>query len=483
MKAIQSLFILGVVAAATIIQADLASCSPSRGDTNLESRATLSGIKPSFNVSSCPGYRIAGKVRKYKSGFTLPLKLAGEACHAFGVDIVDLTLSVVYEKKHQLHVHIYDTAKNQFQLPLDLIMNRPSSDPSEIHNGSTAEESDLEFHHTAEEGYHDSKSSSSSSSSWAFWITRKNSSADPIFDTRPENIPTYDYPFNSSAVNTERNTTAMPNHNMIFENQYLQLSSALPVNANLYGLGERYNQGGIGGSTWRVNPNGTLQPFWTLDAGDPLSSNMYGYHPVYLEARQQANDSKVQSHVVAYQNTAGLDIITRPKLIQYRAIGGTLDFRFMSGNEASSSSVQEQQEEDKETVNGPNTAIEQYVQYINLPLMIPRWSLGFHMLRWGFSNTSQARQAHQHMLDANIPLEVLWSDIDYLHSKSISMIKLESKVRSKNSIKHFSFLKNQPIFFLSQQAFVISQLTQTATVITLNLSTTSLHWAKDGSPS
>lgn len=378
----------------------------------VQTRAESEAIKPSYNTSSCPGYKIAGDVKESKSGFTVPLSLAGQSCNAYGVDIKNLTLAVVYEKVHQLHVHIYDTEKNQYQLPTDLIFNRSESDPEKVQDGATKETSHLEFHHTAE-------NDSNSQDPWAFWITRKGAAADsaPLFDTRPANIPTYDQPFNAS-TSTNRNSTAMPNHNLVFENQYLQLSSALPKDANVYGLGERYSGGGIGDAGWRLNPDEMLQPFFTLDAGDPLESNMYGYQPIYMEVRN-GTDDKLESHVVHYQNTAGLDVIMRPGVIQYRAIGGTLDFRFFSGesvNSTSSSDQDESSSEETSNANTPQVAMEQYVQFINLPLMIPSWAFGFHLLRWGYKTTQDLRDIHQSMKDAGVPLEVMWSDIDYLQS-------------------------------------------------------------------
>lgn len=89
-----------------------------------------------------------------------------------------------------------------------------------------------------------------------------------IFDTRPERIPTYDSGFKKNE--SKHNSTAMPAHPLVFENQYLQLSSALPEDANIYGLGE-YISGEL-----RRNQSETLQTFFALDAGDPVDSNMYG---------------------------------------------------------------------------------------------------------------------------------------------------------------------------------------------------------------
>jgi alpha-glucosidase len=302
---------------------------------------------------------------------------------------------VVYEKPEQLHVHLYDTAKNQYQLPSGLVFDRPSDDVNQ-EGMSTADESHFEFHYSQDQR------------PWAFWVVRKSDGA-VIFDTRAENIPNYDYPLRSTE--TKRNTTAMPSHPLIFENQYLQLSSALPKDANVYGLGE-YISGG-----YRRNPNATLQPFMTLDQGDPVDSNMYGYHPVYMEARQTG--SELKSHAVYYQNTAPLDVILREGLIQYRAIGGTLDFRFFSGDDSSNSTTTSaastnSSDSTADLVNTPSNVISQYVNFIGLPTMIPRWSLGFHLCRWGYSSINETKEIVEEMRKADIPLETQWNDIDYM---------------------------------------------------------------------
>ncbi len=361
-------------------------------ETNiLQARAdsNTSTIAPSFDVSKCPGYQIVGEPNQSQHGFTAQLALAGEACNAYGVDIANLTLSVVYEKKHQLHVHVYDSDKQQYQLPNGLIFDRPSDSPDEVQDASTADDSDLVFHHTAENG------TQAEGSAWAFWIARKDS-GDVIFDTRPANIPTYDSGINNVSADTKRNSTAMPKHEMVFENQYLQLSSALPEGANIYGLGE-YVTG-----SFRRDPDETLQPFFTLDAGTPVDSNMYGYHPIYTEARR-GSDGKLRTHSVYLQNTAGMDVLLRKGVIQYRAIGGTLDFRFFSGDST-------------EGKNSPNTAIQQYVNFIGNPVMHPYWSYGFHLCRWGYNNVSDTQKIVDAMREADIPLEVQWNDIDYMQN-------------------------------------------------------------------
>ncbi|PWN23732.1 putative alpha-glucosidase precursor [Microstroma glucosiphilum] len=387
---------------ALALAAGLALAAPAPADQLLERRASH-GIKPSFNTSACPGYQLVGEPRKEKGGFTATLSLAGEACNAYGVDIDNLTLAVVFEKPEQLHVHVYDSAREQYQLPSGVVFDRPGDDPATDGN-STAEESHLEFHHTG------------SKTPWAFWVTRK-SNGDIIFDTRPENIPTFDTPMDLDGLSDgKHNSTKMPSHPMIFENQYLQLSSALPKDANIYGLGEY-----ISGSFRRDN-KATLQPFFTLDAGDPVDSNMYGYHPSWIEVRSEDNSSSINTHAVYYQNTAGMDVLLREGVIQTRAIGGTLDFRFFSGDADSSSqsdvtedTVVSTRAENQTGKNSPMTAISQYVSFIGTPIMVPRWSLGFHLCRWGYSSANETLGIAKSMREHDIPLEVQWNDIDYMH--------------------------------------------------------------------
>ncbi|CEH13581.1 glycoside hydrolase family 31 protein [Ceraceosorus bombacis] len=397
------------------------------------------GVRASYDVTKCPGYKLDSPINESEHGFTAPLSLAGVECHAYGYDINNLTLSVVYETVDRMHVHIYDTDLKQYQQPIDMLFNRSDSDPAKVDNASTKGASHLEFH-----------MSDNSSQLFEWWITRKGSDGAPLFDTRQSNLPTFDQGL-SQFNDSQRNTTAIRSNAMVFENQYLQLSSALPKDASLYGLGERYSGGGIGDSSWRL-PTNMLQPFFTLDDGDPLESNMYGYHPIYLETRATA-DNKTESHVVAFQSTAGLDILRRENdqgaLIQYRAIGGTLDFRFFSGSTeaatppadaeaeqveatvgaslASRADIGSRQEASNATasddfdasrlLNNPTTAFEQYATYLGGgPLLVPRWALGLHLLRWGLNTVNDSREMVENMRLADIPLETAWADIDWLQA-------------------------------------------------------------------
>ncbi|TCD60713.1 hypothetical protein EIP91_009634 [Steccherinum ochraceum] len=337
------------------------------------------GTALSFNVSSCPGYTLQS-LKETKTGLSAQLNLAGTACNAFGSDIANLTLEVTYDSDTRLHVNIFDTANAQFTIPSSVI-SLPGT-PDSIHKNS----SDLVFNYEP--------------SPFAFWITRRSDpGAQPLFDTRISSLPATPI---APVIPTD-NSTALDGFPLVFEDQYLQLTSALPLGANVYGLGEVLASSGFRRDVGVNGGAGTVQTLWARDISDPLDENVYGSHPIYMEHRFNANTNKSQTHGVFLFSAAGSDILllTPPSsnvsLVEYRMIGGTLDLYFVSGP-------------------GPQQVIEQYGELIGLPTWQPAFGFGFHLCRWGYSNISETKEQVTKMREAGIPLEVMWNDIDLYHA-------------------------------------------------------------------
>ncbi|KAI0318301.1 glycosyl hydrolases family 31-domain-containing protein [Amylostereum chailletii] len=334
---------------------------------------------PSLNVSTCPGYTLAS-VQDTLHGLLAQLVLGGPACNAFGNDIVNLTVEVTYETRSRLHVNIFDTPKLQFTLP-DEFFPRPPPPNDTI--PSLVNTSDLVFNYEP--------------APFAFWITRRADTPDklPLFDTRANSLPP------APIASGFDDDMQLDGFDLVFEDQYLQLTSALPLDANVYGLGEAVSTSGF---RRNVSPNGTIQTMWARNAPDPPNENLYGSHAVYLEHRFDNTINASQSHGVFLSNSAGADILlatppgSNTSLIQYRMLGGTLDLYFLSGPE-------------------PKRVIEQYSDVVGLPTWQPMWAFGFHLCRWGYQNLSEVQDQVQRMREANIPLEVMWNDIDLYHAR------------------------------------------------------------------
>ncbi|KAF8174420.1 galactose mutarotase-like domain-containing protein, partial [Pholiota molesta] len=364
---------------------------PPSSSTDLAPEPT-SSIVPSLDVSKCPGYALRS-VHQGNTGLTAQLSLANSACNAFGRDAQDLTIQVTYETSSRLmdlvnsdviqtslHVNIFDTANKQYTIPQSVVERPPA--PTKSFKST----SDLVFNYE--------------SSPFAFWITRRSQPhAVPLFDTRISSFPATPIP----PVIQDDNSTALNGFPLVFEDQYLQLASVLPLNTNIYGLGEVVASSGFRRDVGASGGPGTIQTMWARDIADPVDQNIYGSHPVYLEHRFDPKTNSSQSHGVFLLSAAGGDILlltppnSNTSLIEYRMIGGTLDFYFLSGPT-------------------PNTVIEQYGALVGLPTWQPAWGFGFHLCRWGYQDIAETREQVTKMREANIPLEVMWNDIDLYHA-------------------------------------------------------------------
>ena len=152
----------------------------------------------------------------------------------------------------RLHVNIFDTAKTQFTVPSSVISL--ASGTSSVRRT----DSDLVFNYE--------------SSPFAFWITRSSEpEAQPLFDTRVSSLPQTPIP----PVIATDSSTALDAFPLVFEDQYLQLTSAFPLGANIYGLGEVVASSGFRRDVGTNGGVGSIQTMWARDAGDPEDQNMY----------------------------------------------------------------------------------------------------------------------------------------------------------------------------------------------------------------
>jgi alpha-glucosidase len=95
---------------------------------------------------------------------------------------------------------------------------------------------------------------------------------------------------------------------------------------------------------------------------------------------------------VFLNSAAGADILlmsptsSNVSVIEYRMLGGTLDFYFFAG--PSSQAV-----------------VEQYSEVVGKPIWTPLWAFGLHLCRWGWTGVDEVKSVAAKMRQANIPLE------------------------------------------------------------------------------
>lgn len=92
----------------------------------------------------------------------------------------------------------------------------------------------------------------------------------------------------------------------------------------------------------------------------------------------------------------------REKTLTYRAIGGSIDLYFFSG-------------QPDDTQDAPSTALEtirQYQRSSGFPAMQAYWAHGFHQCHWGWGKVQDLRDVVANYKRANVPLEAIWTDLD-----------------------------------------------------------------------
>jgi alpha-glucosidase len=138
--------------------------------------------------------------------------------------------------------------------------------------------------------------------------------------------------------------------------------------------------------------------FWNREAAYiPRKTNLYGSHPMYLEHRKSG------SHGVLLLNSNGMDVKFNHSeagdlYLEYNTIGGVLDFYFFAGPT-------------------PADVSRQHAQALGLPAMMPYWSLGFQQAKYGYWDVNYLAEVVANYSKANLPLEVIWADIDHMFER------------------------------------------------------------------
>ncbi|KAJ4381487.1 hypothetical protein N0V86_002846 [Didymella sp. IMI 355093] len=201
-------------------------------------------------------------------------------------------------------------------------------------------------------------------------------------------------PFGFKVVRNSNNETIFDTAGtpLIFEKQYVHLRTTLPKNPNLYGLGEHSD-------SFRFHTNNYRRSFLNSESPNiPNNANLYGSHPVYFDHRGDKG-----THGVFMLNSSPMNVDIDQddagnQYLEYNAIGGIIDLYFLAGP-------------------GPADVSKQYADVVGYSAMYPYWTLGFHQCKYGYWDVNMVAEVAANYSTAGIPLEVMWTDIDYMDAR------------------------------------------------------------------
>ncbi|XP_035210740.1 lysosomal alpha-glucosidase-like isoform X2 [Stegodyphus dumicola] len=170
---------------------------------------------------------------------------------------------------------------------------------------------------------------------------------------------------------------------LVYSDQFLQLSSYLP-SSYIYGIGEHYGP-------FLRSVNWTKLTLFNSDLSPIPNHSLYGSQPFYLSLEPSGKATGV-----FLLNSNAMDVILQPTpAITFQPIGGILDFFIMLGST-------------------PEEVVQLYTGIIGKPFLPPYWSLGFQLCRWGYGTLNKTRETTERNIQAGIPLDVQWNDIDFM---------------------------------------------------------------------
>jgi len=173
---------------------------------------------------------------------------------------------------------------------------------------------------------------------------------------------------------------------LVYSDQYISFGTTFPkAKPHLFGLGER-------AAPFRLETEDQRYTMFNLDNTNTYKENLYGSHPFFMEFRNHS------AYGVFLLNSNAQDVLIQDEptpSLQFITVGGVIDLFIFLGP-------------------SPSDVIQQYHQVIGHPFLPPFWSLGWHQCRYGYKSLSEISTVVNKYKDNQLPLDTIWSDIDYM---------------------------------------------------------------------
>lgn len=78
--------------------------------------------------------------------------------------------------------------------------------------------------------------------------------------------------------------------------------------------------------------------------------------------------------------------------------------------------------------SSPKSIINKFVEVSGKPQLPQYFALGYHQSRWNYKTGEEVVEVSKQFNEVNIPLDVVWLDIDVVHTLIISIAHLQQGV-------------------------------------------------------
>jgi alpha-glucosidase (family GH31 glycosyl hydrolase) len=187
------------------------------------------------------------------------------------------------------------------------------------------------------------------------------------------------------------------NTSLYFSDKLIEYALWFPAD-DIFGLGERVNpsfelcDGDYRECVYTSYNKDVETP---LDEGNKSGGkNGYGHQPFYMVKLKNG----LFAGVLFLNSNAQDTVISRKRTgitVTHKTIGGIIDSYFFYPAKA-------------------EDVIKNYHSFIGRPYLPPIWTLGFHQCRWGWKTVDKVKEVVTSFELADIPLDVVWADIDYM---------------------------------------------------------------------